>query len=730
MRIFFVFMMLSAILPEWVQAQSGQVIGTVSSDEKPVVGANVGIPALQIGNSTGLDGRFSISNIPEGTHQVRVSAVGFETVSKSITITAGETIDIAVELAPTTLELGQVVVTGTMKETFVKDSPVKVNVVSHQFLARNPTNNLMEGISYINGLNEQVSCGVCGTSSIRINGMEGPYTSVLIDGMPIMGSLASVYGLEGINSNIIESIEIIKGPNSTLYGSEAMGGVINVRTRDPSSSPRFSTHIYGSSHEEANVDISFSPKAEGFNTMISGNIFHFDNFLDHNNDDFADITQQKRISLFNKWSFDRAQARIFKLAAKVYYEDRTGGTEAFSSEMRGSSSVYGEAIETRRFELIGSYQLPIKKEDIRTDFSFSSHNQNSYYGDYHYRADQHILFTNFIWNKRYSAAHQLLLGSTMRLEQLNQTFDGIQLEDGAADRRFTPGLFVQYEQIFNDMFKGLVGLRVDHYKDHGLIFSPRLNLKTDFSDHTTLRLNAGTGFRIVNLFTEEHEALTGSREVVITEHLDPERSYNGTLNLNQIIDIGNSVLNIDLDLFYTHFTNQIIPDYSIPNEIRYSNLDGYAVTKGISLSTAHNFPGPFQYSVGATVQKVTQTINGSRQPLPFAPRVNGVFSLSYTAESIQTTFDYTGRVVGQMHLPEYEGYSSQSIPYTEQNIKISKRISKGLKLYTSVKNLFNYTQKYPLVAPDRPFSDEFATDRVYGPLQTRRFLIGIRYELD
>ncbi|MDX1618155.1 MAG: TonB-dependent receptor [Balneolaceae bacterium] len=723
--------LLSVLLPGLLYGQetTGTVEGTVTSEGAPVAGANVGFESIQKGGSTDLDGRFAIREIPAGSYILRISAVGFETWTKPVEIRAGKNIRLEVELRSSVLELGQVVVTGTMKETFVKDSPVKVNVVSSRFLGKNPGNNLMENVGYINGLYEQVDCGVCGTSNIRINGMEGPYTSILIDGMPIMGSLASVYGLNGIGSNVIESIEIIKGPNSTLYGSEAMGGVINVRTKDPASIPAVSVDAYGTTHEEGNLDFTISPAGERFNTLVSGNLFYFDRFMDHNNDTFADVTRRKRVSLFNKWSFKRPQARTFTVAGKYYYEDRIGGVEAYTKELRGSDRVYGEAIETNRFELVGSYQLPIGGEHIRTDFSYSWHNQDSFYGDYHYTADQRIYFTNLIWDKRFSAARQLLVGGTVRYDRLNQTFDGILLEDGSEDRRFTPGLFGQYEHIFSDAFRGLAGLRIDHYVDHGFIYSPRLSLKADAGHHTTVRLNAGTGFRIVNLFTEEHEALTGSRQVVITENLSPERSYNSTLNINQIIDIGVSVLNIDLDLFYTYFTNQIIPDYSVANEIRYSNLEGHAVTRGISLSAAHNFPGPLQYSIGVTLQDVYQQEGGSRSPLPFAPDYSGVFTLSYAFSPLDLSVDYTGRITGPMPLPEYEGYANRSEWFTEQNIKLSKQLSPGIQIYGSVKNLFNYTQDDPLIAPERPFSDEFATDHVYGPLQTRRLLLGIRYEM-
>lgn len=719
---------LSITLNAMSQNQTGRVKGTITHDGAPIPGVNVGIENLQKGSATDDNGRFVIENIPAGTYQLQASAIGYRKVTKEIQVQPGEILEIRLQMNESLLELDQVVVTGTMKETYVKDSPVKVNVVSNRFLNKNPSGNIMESVGFINGLYNEVSCGVCGTNSIRINGMDGPYTSVLIDGMPIMGSLASVYGLNGINPSIIESIEIIKGPNSTLYGSEAMGGVINVRTKDPATASRLSLNGYTNTHLENNLDFSYSPSTNGLQTFFSGNVFYFDRFLDHNNDNFADATKRKRVSLFNKWSIQRPQARRFDIAMKYYFEDRLGGTPGYSKDLRGSETVYGESIITNRFELIGSYELPLK-ETIRLDYSYSYHNQDSYYGDYHYTANQQIYFANLVWDKRFRYDRQLLVGSTLRYDNLNQTFDEQRLEDGSEDRRFTPGLFAQYEHIFSEQVRGLLGARVDHYSDHGFIFSPRLNLKVSATDHTTIRLNAGTGFRIVNLFTEEHDVLSGSREVVITENLDPEKSYNGTLNINQIIDIGTSVLNMDLDLFYTRFSNRIIPDYSNQNEIRYSNLDGYSVSQGIALSAAHNFPGPLQYSLGITFQDVFQNINNTSQSLPFAPNFNSTFSISYAVEAIKTSIDYTGRIVGKMKLPEYPSAKNVSEVYTEQNVKLSKQIGRSVEIYGSVKNLFNYTQENPLIAPNRPFSDDFATDHVFGPLQERRFLIGFSFEV-
>lgn len=726
----FIFAMLIA-LPVGLSAQStgGTIKGIVTSAGKPVA-ANVALTEIQKGAPTNADGKFSISGIKPGTYHLVVSAVGFSSHRQKVVIGESELLTLDIQLEPKREELEQVVVTGTMRETFIKESPVKVTVVSRKHLQKTGANNLMEAVNYLNGLYQEVSCGVCGTNSVRINGMDGPYTAVLIDGMPIMGALASVYGLNGINQSIIRDIEIIKGPNSTLYGSEAMGGVINVITRDPSSAPRLSMNASVSSHQKTNANLTYSPSIKGARTMIGIDGLYFDHFLDHNNDGFADVPRRKKLSLFNKWSFSRSAARTLDLVFKLYLENRLGGTESYNKSLQGSNSIYGESIATNRFEILGTYDLPISSEDIKAQFSYSYHDQDSYYGTYHYQANQQIYFTNLIWDKQIAPWRQLLTGVTFRTDILDQTFDEIRLEQGSHDIRFIPGLFAQYEHIFNENIKVLGGMRVDHYNEHGFIYSPRLNAKFDVSHHTTLRLNGGTGFRIVNLFTEEHEALTGSREVVIEEVLNPERSMNGTVNLNQIIDIGYSVLNIDLDAFYTHFNNQIIPDYSQSNEIRYRNLDGYSVSTGLSLSAAHNFPSPFQYSIGITWQDVfKKSMNDIKSDIHFAPEWSGVIMVSYTLPD-KASLNYSGRIIGSMKLPEYDGYINKSEVFSEHNIKITYELSKNVSTYISVQNLGNYTQKNPLIAPDRPFSDDFATDHVYGPLQTRRFLLGIRYQLE
>lgn len=718
--------------PMLLNAQdNGSVSGIVQSGDKPIPSATVGIQALNKGTYTNSEGEFSLPDIPPGEYVLSVSAVGFRPLKKNITVEQGREIFIELNLEISVTELEQVVVTGTLKETSIKESPVKVSWISNEALRKSGSDNLMDAIKYINGLYKQVDCAVCGTSNIRINGMEGPYTSVLIDGMPVMGALASVYGLNGINPNIIESLEIIKGPNSTLYGSQAMGGVVNIITKNPKTAPLFSTQISTNTHSEHNVNLSYSPKLNNVETLFSGSYYNSNAFIDENEDGFSDLTQDSRFTFYNKWRWDRGTFEKTSLAVKFYHEDRMGGVKEYSQQLRGSDQIYGESVFTDRVEIFGTHDLPFDSEKVSINASFAYHDQDSYYGDYHYVASQQTSFANLIWDKSVSESSDMLAGLSFQHDVLDQTFNQQELPGGSEDRRFVPGLFLQYDKVFSPWVRALAGIRVDHHNDHKLIYSPRMNLKISPDSHTTMRLNAGTGFRIVNLFTEEHEALTGSRRVVIEESLDPERSVNLAFNLNRIIDIGEySIINTDVDVFYTRFSNQIIPNYDTPNQIVYSNLSGHSVSRGISVNLAHNFVIPLTYMVGFTVQDVYRFEEGVKEDLLFSPDFTAVFNLTYSISEIDLTFDYTGRINGKMKLPKYPDRSEYSSTFTEQNLKLTKIFKNGIQFYVAGMNLFDYTQNNPLVAPQEPFSDEFATDYVFGPIQGRRLLMGVSFDIE
>lgn len=733
---------ISSALSTFAQTSTGQIKGTVTTGGQPLPGVNVGIKTLQKGSPTDEDGIFIIKNIPAGTYSLQASAVGFKKVTKEIEIKPGQTIEVNLKLEESLLEMDQIVVTGTMRETFVKQSPVKVSVINNSRLQQGKTSsNIMDLVGNINGLSTQLNCGVCGTNAIRINGVEGPNTAVLIDGMPIMGALASVYGLNGISPSIIDQVEVIKGPQSTLYGTQALGGVVNIITKNPENTPTFSADIYGrSASQEGSINVAASPRIGNFKGFVSSNLTRNEHFFDDNNDGFNDRPKQMRIALFGKGVLEgkRGEQR-FSVAAKFYNEDRTGGVRAFSDDLRGSDQIYGESIYTRRAELLTEYRPAGLSERLRINTALTYHDQDSFYGTEHYDAQQNIAFGQVTWGQHVLENLHVLTGGTLRYETYN---DNTPATTDGADLQFIPGIFTQAELTVGKDITLLGGLRFDHHNNHGIVTAPRFSTKYSPNELTTMRASAGTGFRVVNVFTEDHAALTGSREVVFTENLEPEQSRSITASLEQIIPFGVNPLTLSFDGFFTRFSNKIIPDYDQdPNLIVYENLEGHSVTQGFSIAADQSFTSfPLSYNASFTLMDVFTEENGKREAVTYAPDFLGNFGVSYHLHGPELTLDYGMNLVGPKRMPDYYvqefGRNRWSPTYTTHDIKISREFFNvnsaqgiGIEAYLSAENIFNYTQGSPLVDAATPFSDEFDTIYTWGPIVGRTFSLGARLNL-
>ena len=741
----------------------GTIIGKVSSKGKPVAFANIVLKNTKFGTTSDENGMYTITGIPVGKYKIRTSYLGFRPSEKRIVVHASEELTINFKLTEDINKVDEVVVTGTLKEVKRLESPVPVEVYSPAFFKKNPTPNIFEALQNINGVRPQLNCQVCNTGDIHINGLEGPYTMVLIDGMPIVSSLSTVYGLSGIPNSLIERMEIVKGPASSLYGSEAIGGLINIITKNPTKAPALSVDVFATNWQEYNIDLGVKFNLEKKASVLTGiNYFNYDNIVDNNNDNFTDVTLQERISVFQKWNIKRKNNRLFTLAGRFLWEDRWGGELNWNKSFRGSNEVYGESIITNRWEFIGNYQLPTL-EKLLFSFSFSSHDQDSFYGDTSYDANQKTVFGQLTWDKK-MGNHDLLFGSAMRYriyDDNTPATGGISSDpNNEPDITVLPGVFVQDEITISEHHKVLLGARYDYDNDHGNIFTPRLAYKWSITDTDILRLNSGTGFRVVNLFTEDHAALTGAREIIIAEELDPEQSYN--VNLNYIKKIympqGGSI-HLDVTAWYTYFTNAIFPDYETNvNQIIYSNLDGSAVTKGVSLNIELSPSNRFSALIGGTLMDVSTEENGVRERQILTETFSGNWSVSYKfLKNNQLSIDYTGSIYGPMKLPllgQYDPRPEESPIWSIQNIQMTYKGFKNIEIYGGVKNLLNWTPwknlDQPIIArsfdpfdreveedengnvirtPNNPNALTFDPSYVYAPNQGIRGFLGIRYLL-
>lgn len=733
---------------------NGRVIN--EQTREPVSGASVITGDSSAFSVSDTNGNFSIHAMASSV--LEVSSSGFE--RKKVTV--GENNFILVPLSPLQVELDAVVITGTMKAVKRSESPVSVEVYTPQFLKKNPAPSIFESLQNVNGVRPQLNCSVCNTGDIHINGLEGPYTMITIDGMPIVSSLASVYGLFGIPTQLIERVEIVKGPASGLYGSEAIGGLINIITKSPDKAPRFTANLMSTSWLEHNVDAGIRFKAgKRVNSLLGINYFNYQHPFDRNNDQFTDIALQHRISVFSKTNFSRKYNRTASLAGRYFYEDRWGGDMNWNRSFRGTDSIYGESIYTSRWELIGNYQLP-SAEKIMLSFSATGHQQNSYYGTTPYMGDQKIAFAQLTWDKVVGNTHSLLAGITNRYNYYDDNSTATQdtlTGNNRADKTFIPGIFLQDEWKTGAKHLLLLGLRYDRHPVHKGIITPRIAWKWSVKDGQVFRLNAGTGFRVVSLFTEEHAALTGARAVEVQESLKPERSYNVNLNYTWYKKWKQFGLNLDASAWYSHFTNQIIPDYdSDPNKIIYKNLDGFAGSKGFSLNIELNHANRLKGIMGITIQDVQKTEKdetGKRsttRPV-LTEKWSGTWAITYAIPSSGFTIDYTGNVYGPMRLPLLSSADPRpgfSPVWSIQNIQLSKLVNRQLEIFAGVKNLLNWTpaKNVPFlvarshdpfdkkveynpdgsvkITPENPYGLTFDPSYVYAPNQGLRLFGGLR----
>ena len=740
-------------------SQNNSLAGKISDGLENLSYVNIYIQNTKLGTSSNEDGYYQIKNIPSGTYKIVVSSLGYKTKTTEITFNKNENEKIIQNFSLVSdNSLDEIVVSGNLRPVSKSASSVPVDVYSKSFFEKNPTPSIFESLQNVNGVRPQLNCNICNTGDIHINGLEGPYTFVLIDGMPIVSGLSTVYGLTGIPQALIQQVEVVKGPASTLYGSEAVGGIINIITKKPSNSPMLFVDIFSSSWEEINTDIGFkynaSKKIQG---LLGINYFNYQNIIDNNNDNFTDLTLQNRISIFNKLNIERRNNKLFTVAFRYVYEDRWGGETNWNKSFRGTDLVYGESIYTSRWETFGTYELPTT-ENIRLQFSANGHHQDSFYGTDSYMADQLIAFGQLIYNKKIKKEHDLLFGIAYRYTTYDDNTFATSESDGETNKPSVihlPGVFLQDEISLTNQHKLLIGARYDYNSLHGTIFSPRVNYKWNSKNNKNiLRFSIGNGFRVANIFTEDHAALSGAREVVFEGELSPEKSWNANVNFVKKIFINNTLISLDVSGFYTHFNNRILPDYETdPNKIIYANLNGFSVSKGLSLNSDISFPLGLTINIGATLMDVSINENNIKKRQLLTESFSGVWSISYNLKKSRIKIDYTGNLYGPMKLPllsELDPRKGESPWFSIQNIQITKNIGASWEMYGGIKNILNFTPANNSIArsfdpfdsgvdfnsngeaiatTNNPYALTFDPSYVYASNQGIRGFLGLRYTI-
>lgn len=564
----------------------GKIEGTVidKKTNKPLPMVNVIVKGTSLGSASGVDGNFVITNIAPGGYRIMATMMGYKAVTKRVKVLPGETTLLDFELKESTIELGGIVVTGTRTPRYIKDIPVRTEVITAQTLEEKAAPNLYEALEGVPGIRVEQQCSYCNFSIVRMQGLESGHVQVLIDGQPIYSGLASVYGLQQVPAGNIDRIEIVKGAGSALYGSSAIAGVINVITKKPSVEPSVEASINVGSYATNEYSLSASRRFDNMDAMVFAQK-NTGNEIDENKDGVTDRVKTDNISIgtrINAYSLIGNDQLTF--TGRTLNEQRQGGElETWENPFAAGT----ENIKTSRYETGINYKLGFNNgAEIGVNLVYTLHRRNAtndgFLGDYMdthgdtvppvdemepYLADENL----YVLDANYSqpvGRHRLLGGIQYSYNELNESGRYVIVDEGDPDYGGTYtseseknahdiGLYLQGEfPILSEVLELVVGARydihrsVDDFGGSGKVapkerikldynedaISPRAALMYRVSSQFALRTSVGTGFRVPYGFSEDLHLCSGSPRVNKPAGLKPEKSASVNLGADYTTD--------------------------------------------------------------------------------------------------------------------------------------------------------------------------------------------------
>ena len=368
---------------------------------------------------------------------------------------------------------------------------------------------------------------VSGAKKIQMLGLDGVYTQIQAENVPLIRGLSSNYGMGFVPGTWIESIQIIKGPGSVSNGYESMVGQINLEYFKPDQAEKLFVNVYGNVGGRAELNIQ---SGHVFNEKVGMNInAHASGVFrenDMNKDGFVDIPRSQQYNLFNRWRFTGKNI-MGQIVLHGLYDNKIGGQVGFKPEQGIQvTGPYGIEITNRLANIHTKTGYIVPNQDdmsVALITNWRYHDQNSYFGVKRYSGIQKSMNTNLIFLKGWNEdKHELKFGGSFNYDNFDESFN----DSAFARAEVIPGAYLEYTFRVKEKFSAVAGFRYDYNSKYGSFYTPRLHLKYNPTDKTVLRLTGGRGYRAANVFTESSTLMASSRTVNVLEELDAEVSWN------------------------------------------------------------------------------------------------------------------------------------------------------------------------------------------------------------
>ena len=744
---------------------SSQILkGKITSNGVEVPFANIILKDRGVGVSSNENGYYKFEKLEKGYHQIIVSSLGMNKKKLDIDIMDGVNV-IDIDLSPNMYNLDQVVVTGTKTFKRRTQSPVIVNVIDSKQLENVQACNLSEGLKFQPGLRVETDCQTCNYTQLRMNGLSGGYSQILINGRAIFSPLTGLYGMEQIPTNMIDRIEVVRGGGSSLYGSSAIGGIVNVITKIPSSNNYSLGYDFSIINGDTQDKVIYGNATVISDNKNSGATFFVNNrnrgWYDHNGDNFSELPSL-RDNTFGATLF-LLPSKNQKLEANLgsLYEYRYGGEMVNSvphfsmqseervhnvllanldyqinfNDSRSSFIAYLAAQKTNRTHYTG----------IRPDIGSNEdaiHLENPPYGTSLNTTKQAGFQINHTVSQ-FFGPNVLTLGSEVISDDV---MDEISTYNYLVDQKvITQGVFFQSDWELTESFNLLSGARFDkHSLLDNIVVSPRLSFLYKLRKETQFRLSYSTGFRAPQAFdTDLHMAFSGGgiSRIILADDLKQERSRSLSTSLNYDKATEEYVYGFTLEGFYTHLKDAFYQDPTGDSDsygdIFVKRNGPGATVKGLTMEFRANLKGKIQLESGFTLQEsLYDEAIAYSENLPLkkeflrSPDYYGYATLSYNPNS-KISFAANLVHTGEMNVLHLAGAPGQlndeflvspvfnNIGLKSTYIQTFKEIGIKIEYSVGVKNLTNDFQKEFDSFKDRD------SNFIYGPSLPRTIYFGL-----
>ncbi|MCA6498847.1 MAG: TonB-dependent receptor [Chitinophagaceae bacterium] len=733
----------AALFPLSVAGQtiSGKVTG---KGNEPLAGASVRWLGSKSGIVTNEKGTFQIAKAGKSDNMLIATFVGY--LPDTLSISTQSNIVFTLKLAN---ELSAVVVEGQRSGVLISDTrPIKTEQITATELKKAACCDLAGCFETQTTVQPQTTNVVVNSKELRILGLAGVYNQILVDGFPLIQGLTYTYGISSIPGTLVNNIYVAKGANSVLQGFESISGQINVETKEPDRGESILLNAYMNNFGERHLNGNFSFRKKKWSNMTTVHMVQPANKIDRDDDQFLDLPLLTRYLISNKWKYgnENAWGLHSRIGIRYLQEKRIGGQIPFEpAKDKGSNKVYGQFVNLNQPEIWTKTGYRFNDQHSITGFvSAFQQQQESFFGTVKYDARQNNFYANLQYELRYGN-NDLKTGISFRhltlRENVNFT-DTLPIRTYQGNYHRTeniPGIFAENTlRMFNDRLTWIAGIRADQHNQFGMYVTPRTLIKYDVTPRLILRANIGTGWRTVNLFSENIGLLVSSRNIIFTEALQPERALNMGINLTHKFESKDKNITgyISADFYRTNFHNQVFPDYDTdPSKAIIQNFYGTSISNGFQTEVYLNFSQQFEIKTGFNFLDVYRIEKGEKRLLPFNPRHKVLNTISYQPLSKKYHFDMNIHWYGQQRLPDTRSNPVAfqrpdfSQPFTLVNAQFTYNF-KTIELYGGCENIFDFRQRQPIISWQNPFSPFFDTSSVWGPTRGRELYVGVRFKID